>query len=266
MTDRGETFARLHQGADLLILPNAWDALSARIIERAGAKAIATSSAAVAWAHGFADGQALAPELLVSTIHAIVRVVSVPVSADIEMAYAQDADAAGAFVARVIDAGAVGVNIEDGSASPDLLCGKIEVAHEMAAKKDVAFWINARTDVYLKNLESGDAAFDETVARAKRYAEQGANSIFVPGVFDKDLIGRLVRAIPLPLNVLSPKLPDGATLKALGVRRLSAGAGIARVSYGRTEELAKAFLETGRSDLLGAGALASTDLNALMKR
>src|SRR5215469_12076254 len=163
MTSHAETFAKLHQGPDLLILPNAWDAGSARIIEHAGAKAIATSSAAVAWAHGFPDGEALAPEQLLATIRAIARVVSVPVTADIEAAYASDADAAGAFAARVIDAGAVGVNIEDGTAPPDLLCAKIDALRETAARKDVDLWVNARIDVYLRRLAEGDAAFHDSV-------------------------------------------------------------------------------------------------------
>ncbi|MFZ0890269.1 MAG: isocitrate lyase/phosphoenolpyruvate mutase family protein, partial [Candidatus Binataceae bacterium] len=97
-----------------MILPNAWDAGSARIIEHAGAKAIATSSAAVAWSHGYPDGEAVPQEVLLSTVRAIARVVNIPVSADIEAGYAPDADAAGQFAARVVDAGAVGVNVEDG--------------------------------------------------------------------------------------------------------------------------------------------------------
>src|SRR2546427_6243997 len=121
--DSARTFHALHQSG-LLILPNAWDAGSARIIEHAGAKAIATSSAAVAWAHGYPDGEALPPAALLSTVHAIARVVSIPVSADVEAGYALDAETAGAFAARVADAGAVGVNVEDGTGSPDLLAAK----------------------------------------------------------------------------------------------------------------------------------------------
>src|SRR5215469_5733404 len=261
------TFARLHQGPDLLVLPNAWDAGSARIIEHAGAKAIATSSAAVAWAHGFPDGEALAPEQLLATIRAIARVVSIPVTADIEAAYTSDGAAASAFAARVIDAGAVGVNIEDGNAPPDLLCAKIGALRETAAKKDVDLWINARVDVYLRRLAEGEAAFTESVARAKRYTAAGANSIFVPGVADKTLIGNLVRGISLPLNVLAwPGLPDAATLKSLGVRRLSAGSGLAKACLSHTHALTTEFLATGRSELFAQGPLAQVNLNTLMKK
>ena len=267
MTSHAETFAKLHQGPDLLVLPNAWDAGSARIIEHAGAKAIATSSAAVAWAHGFPDGEALAPELLLATVRAIVRAVSIPVTADIEAAYASDAAAAGAFAARVIDAGAVGVNIEDGNAPPDLLRTKIEALREAGAKKDVDLWINARVDVYLRRLAEGDAAFTESVARAKRYADAGASSIFIPGVADKALIGNLVRNISLPLNVLAwPGLPDAATLKSLGVRRLSAGSGLAKAALSHMHALTSEFLATGRSELFAGGPLAQVNINTLMKK
>src|SRR5262249_26970594 len=134
--DTARAFHALHQ-RDLLILPNAWDAGSARIIEHAGAKAIATSSAAVAWAHGYPDGEAVPAETLLATVREIARVVGVPVSADVEAGYAPDAEAAGAFSARVIDAGAVGVNVEDGTGAPDLLAAKIGRMKEASAKAGI---------------------------------------------------------------------------------------------------------------------------------
>jgi 2-methylisocitrate lyase-like PEP mutase family enzyme len=126
IAERATAFAALHAGPKLLVLPNAWDAGSARIIESAGAKAIATSSAAVAWAHGYPDGQYLPFDTLLAAVREITRVVTVPVSADIEAAYAHDAATAATTVARVVDAGAVGINIEDGNDPPDLLARKIE--------------------------------------------------------------------------------------------------------------------------------------------
>jgi 2-methylisocitrate lyase-like PEP mutase family enzyme len=261
----GETarvFHALHQDG-LLVLPNAWDAASARIIEHAGAKAIATSSAAVAWAHGYPDGEALPADVLLATIREIARVVSVPVSADIEAGYAQDAHAAGEFAVRVIEAGAVGINIEDGHGSPDLLCAKIE----RVRRADADLWINARTDVYLHKLVEGEAAYGETIARARRYAGAGANSIFVPGVVEETILAKLVHEVTLPLNVLAwPGLPDAQRLKQFGVRRLSAGASLAKTSLGLTYELAQRFLRDGDSGLFGGGALVSVKLNELMKR
>jgi 2-methylisocitrate lyase-like PEP mutase family enzyme len=262
-----ETFARLHRGPNLLILPNAWDAGSARIIQHAGAKAIATSSAAVAWAHGRPDGEILPPEALIATVRAIAHAVTVPVSADIEAAYASDAAAAGVFAARVIDAGAVGVNIEDGVAPPDLLCAKIEALREAGARAGVDLWINARIDVYLRRLAEGDEAYAETNERARLYAHAGANSIFVPGVAEPTLIGKLVRDVGKPLNVLAwPGLPDAVALKSLGVRRLSAGSGLAKASLSHTHALAASFLATGRSELFAEGPLAQVNINTLMEK
>ncbi len=263
--DRATQFANLHKASELLILPNAFDAGSARVIEHAGAKAIATSSAAVAWAQGYPDGEALPAEVLLATLRGIARVVDVPVSADIEMAYAKDAKSASAFVARVIDAGAVGINIEDGNEPADLLCSKIEAVRETAEKKNVALWINARTDVYLKKLFEGEAAYKEAVARAMRYAEAGADSIFVPAVTDEMIITHLVRDVSLPLNLLAwPGLPPAAELKRLGVRRLSAGAGLGRVALNRTYDAAVDFLKEGRSEPFAGGEL--PNINTLMRR
>jgi 2-methylisocitrate lyase-like PEP mutase family enzyme len=259
-------FRALHQ-TGLLILPNAWDAGSARVIEDAGAKAIATSSAAVAWAHGYPDGEALPPEALLATVRAITRVVSIPVSADVEAGYTADAGAAGAFAARVVDAGAVGINLEDGTDAPELLAAKIGRIKDAAAKAGGDLWINARVDVYLRKLKDGDAAYEETVARARRYREAGADSIFVPGAVEAGLVARLVRDVVLPLNVLAwPGLPSADKLRELGVRRLSAGSGIAKVVLNNVHTLAQAFLSDGGSAPFSAGALNNPEINRLMRR
>ena len=259
-------FRALHERG-LLILPNAWDAGSARIIETAGAKAIATSSAAVAWAHGYPDGEAIPPAALLSTVQEIARVVCIPVSADIEAGYAPDAGAAGAFAAQVIDAGAVGVNVEDGAGPPDLLAAKIGRIKETAAKAGVDLWVNARVDVYLRRLAQGDAAYEETVARTRRYREAGADSIFVPAAVEESLLVRLVRDVVLPLNVLAwPGVPPADRLRELGVRRLSAGSGIAKVVLNQVHAMATAFLADGRSEPFSGGALGNPELNQLMRR
>ena len=140
-------FRALHAGPDPLILANAWDAGSARLIASLGARAIATSSAAVAWSHGYADGHALPIEALAATVREIVRVVDVPVTADAEGGYDDDPRAAAENVGRLIDAGAVGVNLEDQGQAPDLLCAKIEAVRAVADRKGVALFVNARTDV-----------------------------------------------------------------------------------------------------------------------
>ena len=265
-SDSARQFRALHQ-SDLLILPNAWDAGSARIIEHAGAKAIATSSAALAWAHGYPDGEAIPPDALLSTVREIVRAVAIPVSADVEAGFARDAEAARAFAARVIDAGAVGVNLEDGTGSPDVLVPKIGAMKAAAAKAGVDLWINARTDVYLRNLKEGDAAYEETVARARRYREAGADSIFVPGAVKDALLARLVRDVVLPLNVLAwPGLPAAERLKALGVRRLSAGGGPGKAVLNHLHAMVQAFLADGDPNTFQPGGLTSPEINRLMRR
>src|SRR5437867_8180088 len=141
-------FRRLHQEG-LLVLPNAWDAGTARLIESLGARAIATSSAAVAWSRGYADGDHLPVPLLLATVSEIARVVKLPITVDVEGGYSNDPSAVAGTIAAVIDAGGVGINVEDGTADPGLLCAKIEQVKREASRRGVELFVNARTDVYL---------------------------------------------------------------------------------------------------------------------
>jgi len=267
MSSNDKDFRALHVGPDLLILPNAWDAGSARVIASAGAKAVATSSAAVAWARGYSDGQFLPFDKVIAVLTEIVHAVHVPVSADIEAGYAHTAAEVGETVARVLDAGVVGINIEDGIWPPQVLCDKVERAKAVAARAGVDLWVNARVDVYIRGLTSVGMAFDETVHRAALYRSAGADSIFVPGLVDRTTIAELVPAIRLPLNVLAkPGLPDASQLQALGVRRLSAGAGIGKVALNQTFILARAFLDDGRAEALSEMPQELTNLNDVMRR
>jgi 2-methylisocitrate lyase-like PEP mutase family enzyme len=257
-------FRRLHEKG-LLVLPNAWDAGSARLIESRGAGAIATSSAAVAWSHGFADGDRLPVPLLIATVAGIVRVVKVPVSVDVEGGYAQDPEAVGEAVARMIEAGAAGINIEDGAGTPDLLCAKIERARGAAHRLGVDLFVNARTDVYLAALAGPERRVAETLARAERYRAAGADGIFVPGLHGADEIRAVASEVRLPLNVMAwPGLPPASQLEAMGVRRLSAGSAIAQLALARIASLAGDFLQTGASEPLMKGAMPYPDINALM--
>lgn len=264
-TSAAETFHALHQGPEILVLPNAWDAASAALIADAGAKAVATSSAAVAWAHGYPDGDALPMEKVVATVAEIARVVDVPVTCDFEGGYTDDLDVLGGNIARVIDAGAVGINFEDGGRDPDLHARKIEAARGAAEKAGVDLFINARTDVYLKGLAQGEAAEAETVRRAGLYAAAGASGIFTPGPSDEALIGRLAQAIALPLNVmLLPALPPAARLQALGVRRLSSATAPFRLAYATLAKGVAAYLAGGEAQAFAAEGL--PNLNARFTR
>jgi 2-methylisocitrate lyase-like PEP mutase family enzyme len=247
----GNTFKTLHDGDALLLLPNAWDAGSARLIENLGAKAIATTSAGLAWSRGYPDGDALPIEQLLAAVRDIARVIRVPLTVDIEAGYSDDPAAVAELATRIIDAGAVGINIEDGAGSPDLLCAKIEAIRQSAARAGVDLFINARTDVYLRAFATGDAAVEEVVRRAERYRAAGCNGIFVPCLADGRAIKTIAAAIdPLPLNImLMPGLPSITVLRTQGVRRLSAGAAIAQSALGLTSRLATDFLAGSWDDM-----------------
>src|SRR5579872_4625813 len=151
-----QAFRKLHQGPEVLMLPNAWDAVSARLIESLGAKAIATTSAGLAWARGYPDGNALPKEQLIAAIRDIARVIKVPLTVDIEAGYADDPAAVAALVGEILAAGVMGINIEDGADSADLLCKKIAAVREQAVRMGADLYSNARTDVYLRGMASGE--------------------------------------------------------------------------------------------------------------
>jgi len=263
----GSAFHDLHAPGHLLILPNAWDAGSARLIEECGAKAIATTSAGLAWARGYPDGNALPASVLASAVTEITRVVRVPVSADVEGGYSNDPGEVGEVVARVIGAGAVGINLEDGADPPDLLCAKIEAAKRAATHAGVALFVNARVDTYLRGLVPADRALATTIERAARYRSAGCDGIFVPRLVKPDDVSAVVGAVaPLPLNVLAVSgLPPAAALRTWGVRRLSAGSAIAAAALGTTRDLTTAFLHTGCSDPLFGAPIEYARMNTLFR-
>lgn len=266
MNTLAEAFRRLHAGPGVLILANGWDAASARIIETLGAPAVATSSAAVAWSHGYADGHHLPVDLLIATIADIARVVAIPLTADIEGGYADDAAGVAETVARVIDAGAVGINIEDGAGTPEQLCAKIAAARVAAERAGVPLFINARADVYLRGQAQGPAAVAEVLHRAALYRDAGADGLFAPGVVEADEIATLAREAGLPLNVMArPGLPDAAALQRLGVRRLSSATGPARAALAAMKAAVEGYLKTGDSDALARAGGAPFDYNGLFR-
>jgi 2-methylisocitrate lyase-like PEP mutase family enzyme len=264
MTDHADVFRRLHDGRELLLLANCWDAGSARLIESLGARAIATTSAGVAWANGYPDGDALPVQRLYATVAAIARVIRVPLTVDVEGGYSGDPVAVGETIAAVVDAGAVGINIEDGAGPPDLLAAKIGRIKQAAARLGVDLFVNARTDVYLKGLVPAPGRVAETLARAARYRDAGADGIFVPAVVDPTEIRDIAAAAGLPLNVLAwAGLPPAPGLAKLGVRRLSAGSAIAQALWSRAATMAASFLEDGASDRVSEGGMAYPTINAL---
>jgi 2-methylisocitrate lyase-like PEP mutase family enzyme len=259
------TFRALHAGPEPLVLANCWDAGSARLIESLGARALATTSAGVAWALGYPDGDRLPIERLLATVESIRRVTRLPLSVDVEGGYDDDPVSVGQNVAALARAGAVGINIEDGSSPPELLAAKIAEVKRAVARVGVDLFVNARADVYLRELAPAESRLRETLTRARLYVEAGADGLFVPKVTLASDIRALVAAFDLPLNVLAwPELPPLPDLKALGVRRLSAGSAIAQAVWGRTSALAKAFLANGEHAALSSEVVTYPELNRLM--
>jgi 2-methylisocitrate lyase-like PEP mutase family enzyme len=266
-------FRRLHapDAGAALVLPNAWDAVSARLVEAAGARAIATTSAGISWALGRPDGQGLTREAMAAAVRVIAAAVRVPVSADVESGYGAGAPEDVAATARaVIDAGAVGLNLEDapGVGGAPLLAAeaqaaRIAAARGAAAAAGVDLFINARTDVYLRKVGDAGGWFDETVRRARAYVAAGADGIFVPGVADADTIRRLAAAVGAPLNVIGgPGVPSVPELHALGVARVSVGPGLARAVMAQVRRAAEELLGPGTYGAL-AEQVPSPEANAL---
>ena len=257
-------FRALHAGPQILRLPNAWDAGSARLIESLGAKAIATTSAGVAWANGYPDGDVLPVPRLLDTVAAILRVVRVPLTIDIEGGYSDAPHAVGELAVRLAGMGVAGINLEDGAAAPSLLCAKIEAIRSACASAGLDLFVNARTDVYLRGMGRAAERPDATLARAADYAAAGADGLFVPGLADRAGVEQIVAGTALPLNLLvRSALPGAGELESWGVRRLSAGSDLAESAYRRVATLATDFLRDGLSAPLSADSMPYPELNAL---
>lgn len=253
-------FKKLHDGSKLLILPNAWDAGSARLFESLGAAAIATTSAGVAWAQGYADNDHLPVDNAVAVAANIARVLTVPLSVDFENGYSSDPQQAARNVLRLIEAGVAGVNLEDGNDAPALLADKIRAIRQLGR----AIFINVRTDVYLRGLAPEGERVAEVLRRAALYKEAGADGLFVPGICKADDIKTVAAGAGLPLNVMDvPGLPSHDELHQLGVARFSAGSGIAQALWAVAAGMARDFLATGNAGPLIGQAMPYGDLQAL---
>ncbi|MFB7508506.1 isocitrate lyase/PEP mutase family protein [Streptomyces broussonetiae] len=254
----------LHTPCDgrALVLPNAWDAASAALIARAGARAIATTSAGVSWSAGRPDGHGLTREETAQAVRRIVDVVDVPVSADIEGGYGPGADDVAVTVRAVIAAGAVGVNLEDslapGGPLHDVPAQAVRLRAARSATEEAGLadvWINARTDVFLFGIGAPQDRLDAVLRRAKAYAEAGADSLFVPGLVDLDTVAELVRRSPLPVNVMTgPGAPSVTAFEAVGVRRVSVGTALAQTAYGALQRAAAELLDAGTYDAMAGAA------------
>jgi 2-methylisocitrate lyase-like PEP mutase family enzyme len=267
---RAVAFRALHdRDAPVLRLLNAWDAGSAKVLVAAGAPALGTTSAGVAFALGLPDGERLGRDVMLTAVRAIVGAVAVPVSADLEAGYADTPAGVAETVRLALDAGAVGFNLEDGRADGSLTpvdehAARVRTAADAVRAAGIPAFINARTDTVW--LRAGDEA--ETIARLRAYADAGADGVFVPGATDPALLRRLVNATPLPLNVLShPMLPSVGVLGPLGVARVSSGSGSgpARLAFSAAYAAAEELL--GSPGTYGdGGGLSYNEINDIMNR
>jgi 2-methylisocitrate lyase-like PEP mutase family enzyme len=229
-TEKAMRFAELHVKGAPLVLYNAWDAGSAKSILDAGAKAVATSSWAVAEAQGYRDGEAIPIAFAEQIIARIAATVDVPVTADIEGGYSEDDSELSDNVSRLLDLGVIGINFEDrvvqgaGLYAADRQARRIAAIRRAAERKGIALFINARTDLFLGQAPDHAQAVDEALDRAKAYAIAGASGFFIPGLQDDALIGRICECVTLPVNVMvMDGVPSINRLIELGVSRISYG-------------------------------------------
>lgn len=269
---KAESLRALHDGG-VLILPNAWDAGSAALIAQAGAKAIATTSGGIAWSLGRPDGQRLTRAEMIEQVRRIVAAVDVPVTADVEGGYGPGPDDVAATVEAVVAAGAVGVNIEDSRAPGGPLFDATAQAERLRAARSAAgraglpeLLINARTDVFLFSVGASEGRLEDVLLRSSAYAKAGADSLFVPGLADLDIVTSLVTASPLPINVMAgPGAPTIAEFEAAGVRRVSVGTAISQAAYSIAQRAATELLTKGTYTEL-KGALDFGIINATLSR
>jgi len=268
---KANAFRAMHRGEKILVLPNAWDVASARVFEEAGFGAIATTSAGVAFSLGYPDGQRISREEMLARVARIAKAVKVPVTADVESGYGSRPEDAARTAREVIEAGAVGMNLEDAPGDGDrplvelsLQVEKIHAVREAALKTGVLLVLNARTDVYLAEVGAPENRYDEAVRRLLAFRDAGADCVFVPGLRDAETIGRMVRDVKCPVNILvGPGFPAIPELEKLGVARVSVGSAAMRATLGLVKRIAEELKSSGTYTTL-EGGIAYADVNRML--
>ncbi len=269
---RAEALRALHHEPFPLILPNAWDVVSARLFEEAGCRAIGTTSAGIAATLGYPDGERVPRAEMLAVVGRIAHAVTIPVTADIEAGYGDTPAEAARTAQAVIAAGAVGLNLEDGTgdrgrplADNAAQMAKIHAIREVAVAAAMPLVLNARTDVYWLAAGDAEGCFAAAVERLRAYWAAGADCLFVPGVVDGETIGQLVRAVEGPLNVLAGAgTPAIADLGRLGVKRVSVGSAPLRATLGLVRRIADEVLRKGTYTAMTTDALPYAEVNQLL--
>ncbi|MGH8013140.1 MAG: isocitrate lyase/PEP mutase family protein [Candidatus Binataceae bacterium] len=262
----------MHDRSRILVLPNAWDAMSARIFEAAGFRAIATTSAGVSYSLGYPDGQMVPRDEMIAAVRRIARCVSVPVTADMESGFGDDARGVADTVRATITAGAVGMNLEDsihgaGRTLYELPAAveRVHLAREAADSTGVPLVLNARTDVFLLGIGERAERFDHAVRRLNAYRDAGADCLYAMGMFDTETIGRLAKAVNGPLNIMGlPGAPSVIELERLGVARVSVASGPVRAAMTTTRKVAEELMRQGTYNLCAGDTIDHVAANALM--
>jgi 2-methylisocitrate lyase-like PEP mutase family enzyme len=271
---KAEQLRKLHGGPRILVLPNAWDVASARIVEELGFPAVATTSAGIAAVLGYPDGEKITRDEMLGMVARIASAVRVPVTADLEAGYGVTIEDMTETVKAMVAAGAVGMNLEDVTGSDEssqvdlpLQVEKIRAIRRVGESLGVPVVLNARTDVYLMPIGPAETRFERTVERLEAYRDAGADCLFAPGMKDGETIGKLVRALRAPLNILvtagSPPLRE---LEKMGVARASTGSAVMRATLGLTRRIAKELMESGTYDTLLDRAVPFAEISAILAR
>ncbi len=261
--EKARLLRELHRPGEPLVLANAWDVPSARLVADAGARAVATASASVSWSLGCADGGGADREQVLARTAQIVRAVDLPVTADLESGFADTAAGVGETITALLATGAVGVNLEDEGRPVAEAAERIAAARAAADAAGVPLYVNARTDVYLRGIGAPEGRLDDAVQRLRAYLAAGADGVFVPGVSDPETIAALAEAVPAPLNVMAgPTTLSVAELAKLGVARISLGPGLAEAAYAAVRRAAEEVYRSGTYTALADG-LSYPELNRL---
>jgi 2-methylisocitrate lyase-like PEP mutase family enzyme len=274
LAEMGRRFLELHGGPRILVLPNAWDVASARIFEEAGFPAIATSSAGVAFSLGYPDGEEIPRDEMLTAVRRMGEAVEVPVTADMEAGFGSTPEEVAETARAVMDAGAVGMNLEDGVVGKaDSLVDlnrqleMIRAVLEAAKARGLPFVLNARTDIFLHAIGPAESRAARTIERLNAYHSAGAQSLFAPGVKDKETIAQLARGVAGPLNILATVgTPPAAELQQLGVARVSLGSGPIRATLTFLSRIARQLREEGAFTLMTEGTIPYADVNRLFLR
>jgi 2-methylisocitrate lyase-like PEP mutase family enzyme len=272
--EKAERLRKLHAGPRILILANAWDVISARLVEEAGLPAVASTSAGVAAVLGYPDGQRIPMSEMLEFVGRMARGVQVPLTADMEAGYGTSPADMANMAREVVAAGIVGLNLEDvtgddesSQAEIGLQAEKIQAVREASASAGVSLVINARTDVYLMPIGPAETRFERTVERLRAYRKAGADCVFAPGIRDAETIGKLVRAVDAPLNILlQPGSPKVTELEKLGVARVSIGSGTMRAALGTARNVIKALYEGSDFWKFFGDAVPYDEVNRLLGR